>query len=64
MCLIRVGYPLTEVAKVLPGALYEADIVRKISAIGITQNKIDKREATELVNWVKDFVVAMDDVFN
>ena len=44
--------------------VHEADVVRKISAKNITQNKIDKKETDELVNWVKDFVYAMDKVFN
>ncbi len=61
---VEVQAQLTKIARRRNKIVHEADIVRKISAIGITQNKIDKREATELVNWVKDFVVAMDDVFN
>ena len=44
--------------------VHEADIVRKISAKNISQNKINRNEAIELVGWVKEFVAAMDTTFH
>ena len=55
---------LTKVARRRNKIVHEADIVRKISAKNITQNKIERKETIDLVNWVKDFVYAMDSVFN
>jgi hypothetical protein len=55
---------LKKVAQRRNKIVHEADIVRKISAKSITQNSIDRAEAFELVYWVRDFVHAMDGVFN
>lgn len=55
---------LTKVARRRNMIVHEADVVRKISAKNITQNKIERKDTHELVNWVKDFVVAIDSVFD
>ena len=55
---------LTKVARRRNKIVHEADIVRKISAKAITQNKIERAEAHDSVMWVNDFVKAMDIVFN
>jgi len=55
---------LTKVARRRNKIVHEADIVRKISAKNITQNEISHKEASDMVNWIKDFVYAMDSVFN
>jgi hypothetical protein len=55
---------LRKVARRRNRIVHEADIVRKISAKSISQNRIDRSEVFEMVNWVRDFVHAMDDVFN
>lgn len=54
---------LTKVARRRNKIVHEADIVRKISAQNIAQNPIQRSEADGFVCWVKDFVYAMDDVF-
>ena len=55
---------LTRVARRRNMIVHEADVVRRISAKNITQNKIERKETHELVNWVKEFVVAMDATFH
>ncbi len=55
---------LTKIARRRNKIVHEADVVRKISARNITQNKVERKEAIDMVSWVKDFVYAMDNVFN
>ncbi len=55
---------LKKVARRRNKIVHEADVVRRIRAKSITQNSIDRSEAFEMVNWVQDFVHAMDDIFN
>jgi hypothetical protein len=54
---------LTKIARRRNKIVHEADIVRKISARNIAQNAIDHKEASDMVNWVKEFVYAMNRVF-
>lgn len=55
---------LTEVARRRNKIVHEGDIVRKIAAKNISQNPISHTESLEMITWVKDFVYAMDKVFN